>query len=82
MVGDIVAGILEFLFRAFVEIFLFYTGELILFVLSLGKKKPRWNFYANESPPKFVIFSEISVWIGIAFWLLVFWFINNRLFQR
>jgi hypothetical protein len=72
-------AILEILFRLVVEIVLFYTGEFVLFVLSFGKKKPRWNFYENESPAKFVIFSEKSIWIEIAFWLMVFWFINSRL---
>ncbi len=50
--------------------FLFtWSGEIVLFVLTLGKHKPRWDLYTKESPGRFVIFSEISLWIGIAFWI-------------
>ncbi len=81
MIEDVFEGILEFIFRIFVEVCLFYTGEIVLFVLTLGKKKPRWNYYTDVSASKFIIFTEISIWIGIAFWILVFWFINSILFH-
>jgi len=71
--------ILEFLFRIIVEIVLFYTGEILLFVMTLGRKKPRWDYYAMEKPSKSVIFTEISVWFGLAFWLFVAWFANSVL---
>jgi|GEM_PF-1930567 hypothetical protein len=87
MIDDIVEGaakgifriILEILFRIVVEIFLFYTGEILIFVLSVGQRKPRWDYYAKEKPSKFVIFTEMSVWLGIAFWLFVAWFVNSVL---
>jgi len=87
MIDDIVEGaakgilriIFEILFRIIVEIVLFYTGEILLFVLTLGRKKPRWDYYAGEKPSKYVIFTEISVWLGFAFWLFVAWFINSVL---
>ena len=77
VVKTIFKGILRFLFELIVEFFLFYTGEIVLFVLTFGKKKPRWNYCADESPSKWVIFTELSTWIGIAFWLLVAWLINR-----
>ena len=77
MVKTIFKGILRFLFALIVEFFLFYTGEIVLFILTFGKKKPRWNYYADEPPSKWAIFTELSTWIGIAFWLLIAWFIDR-----
>ena len=67
----IIEEVAKFIFRFIVEILFSWTGEMVLFVLSFGKHKPRWDLYATESPTHFVIFSEVSLWIGIAFWILV-----------
>jgi len=71
MVNDIVEGILSFLFRLFVEVICFFTGEAILYFLSIGNRKPRWAYYGNASTTKFMIMTEISVWIGMAFWIFI-----------
>lgn len=63
----ILKGILRFLSQLVIEFILFYTGEIFLFVLTFGSRKPRWNYYTNETALKFVIFTEISTWIGLAF---------------
>ena len=55
----------------FLEIIFFYTGEIVLFLISFGWKKPRWDYYADASGSKFVIFTEISEWIGILFWISI-----------
>jgi hypothetical protein len=77
MVKTIFKGVLRFLFELIVEFFFFYTGEIVLFILAFGKKKPRWNYYADESPSKWAILTELSTWLGIAFWLLIAWLINR-----
>jgi hypothetical protein len=59
----------KFVLQVILEAFFTWTGEIVLFVISLGKHKPRWDLYTKESPSRFVIFSEISLWIGIAFWI-------------
>jgi hypothetical protein len=83
LAGEVTKGIFriifEFLFRIVVDFFLFYTGETILFIVTFGYKKPRWDYYAEEKPSRFVIFTEMSIWIGFAFWLFVAWFINSKL---
>lgn len=63
------AEILISIAKVLVEIPLMWTGEILLYLGSFGKRKPRWNLYADESPSSFVIFTEISLWIGAAFWL-------------
>ncbi len=63
--------VLEFLFEVVFGAIFCWTGEIILFVLTFGKHKPRWDLYTDESPSRFVIFSEISMWIGMIFWFVV-----------
>lgn len=68
---DILEEIAKFLFCFVFEILFTWTGEIVLFLITFGKHKPRWDFYTKESPSRFVIFSEISLWIGMAFWITV-----------
>ena len=76
-VKEIVKGLLLFLFYLLVELVLFYSGEIFLFLATVGKRKPRWDYYVNKPLSKFVIFTEISIWIGFTFWLFVAWMIND-----
>jgi hypothetical protein len=69
MVADIIEEMVKFTFRLIFEILFSWTGEVVLFIISFGKHKPRWDLYSEESPSRFVIFSEISLWIGLAFWI-------------
>ena len=71
MLDDVIGGILEILFHIFVKIICFYTGEIILFIITFGHKKPRWDFYNNVSATKWVVITEVSSWIGGAFWLIL-----------
>lgn len=80
MLDDIAEVLLEFLFPRIIEIVCFYTGEFVLYVITLGHKKVRWDFYVNASPAKFIIFTEISVWIGMFFWIFVIGLIARTFF--
>ena len=87
MIDDIVEGIAKtifrgasrFIFEILIEVMLFYTGEIILFITTLGKRIPRWDYYVDETASKWVIFTEMSTWIGFVFWLFVAWFINSAI---
>jgi hypothetical protein len=89
VLDDIVEGlakvILRFATRVFfeiiIEVIFFYTGEIVIFILTFGRRTPRWNYYMDESVSKWVIFTEISTWIGIALWLFIAWCINGVLFS-
>jgi hypothetical protein len=59
----------KFILQVILEAFFTGTGEIVLFVFTFGKHKPRWDLYSKESPSRFVIISEVSLWIGIAFWI-------------
>ena len=63
--------VLEFLFEMVFGVIFCCTGEIILFIMSFGTHRPRWDLYTKESPSRFVIFSEISMWIGMIFWFVV-----------
>ncbi len=54
-----------------VEMFLCLTGELVLSMITIGHHKPRWDLYTSERPARFVLFSDVSTWIGFAFWIAV-----------
>ena len=87
MIDDIAEEVAKGFFRAaarvffsiIIELFIFYTGELVLFVITLGSKKPRWDYYTEEKPSKFVIFTEMSLWVGVASWLFIAWLVNSKL---
>ena len=68
---DFLEEIVKFLFRFIFEILFIWTGEIVLLLVTFGKHKPRWDLYIEESPGRFVIFSEISLWIGMAFWIAI-----------
>jgi hypothetical protein len=79
MLDDVVEGVVGFLFHLFVEIICFYTGEIILYVITFGRKKPRWDYYSDASPSKWIILTEVSTWIGIIFWILVAFYFARSL---
>jgi hypothetical protein len=63
--------IFEFVLQFVVEILTVFTGELILFVLTLGKHRPIWRARAARTTARFIILYQASFWIGLAFWLIV-----------
>jgi hypothetical protein len=68
---DIFEEIAKFIFRFLFEIVFTWTGEILLYLITFTKHKPRWDLYTKDSFSRFVIFSEISLWIGMAFWVAV-----------
>ena len=71
MLDEIAEGIVKLIFQFILETICFYTGEIILFILSFGRKKPRWDYYSDAPLSKWIIITEISLWIGAAFWVLI-----------
>jgi hypothetical protein len=61
----------RFLFWLVCEVLLVWTGEAVLWGATFGRHRPRWDAYAGESPGRFVVFSEVSLWVGAAFWVAV-----------
>ncbi len=51
------------------EVFIFYTGELVLYTLTLGKRQPNFDFMAYEKGSRFTISRDLSTIVGITFWV-------------
>lgn len=56
------------------EVFIFYTGELVLYALTIGKRQPNWDFMAYEKDSKFTISRDPSTIVGIVFWIVLITF--------
>jgi hypothetical protein len=59
------------------QMFLVATGEAVLFVVTLGQRKPRWDLYTNENFGRFFLFTVLSGWAGITFWIAIIALIVN-----
>lgn len=60
--------LVELVFWLVVEILFWGTGELILFLVSFGRRKPRWGLYKREQPARSIFLFELSFWVGAFFW--------------
>jgi hypothetical protein len=64
----------------------FYSGEVILFMVTAGRKRPRWNLDGTKKSPESRDFgnllAEASLWIGVLFWGSVFFFVLVPLLLR
>jgi hypothetical protein len=84
-VKGVLKGALRFVFEIIVEVLLFYTGEIVIFIITFGIRKPRWNYYSDASASKFVILTEASalasILTGFTFWLVIAWFINAHVLR-
>ena len=74
MIGIAVEGIIQLLFHVIFEIFFIGTGEIILYVFTIGKKKPVWKRETKGSSAKLGVLIDLSFIIGFVFWLSLAWF--------
>jgi hypothetical protein len=74
---NILGFIMELIFRIIIEVLFFYSGEIIRFVLTLGRKQIQWGYYSDASVTKCILITELSTWVGFAFWLSLFAFVTN-----
>lgn len=75
MIGVAVEGIIQLLFHVIFEIFFIGTGEMVLYVFTLGKRKPVWKRETKKSSAKLGILIDLSFIIGFIFWLSAAWFV-------
>ncbi len=71
---------LELIVYIFIEIFVFHflipiclvTGDIILFSITLGRKKHRLSQLGDliVEDHNFSTFFDLSVWIGFVFWVI------------
>ncbi|MDF1554099.1 MAG: hypothetical protein P1P84_13600 [Deferrisomatales bacterium] len=71
LLKGVLGAILRFLFWLIVEVFLFFSGEVVLYIATLGRRKPRWNSNVDEGVTKFWFRTDVSSLIGLIFWFAV-----------
>ena len=81
VLDDIAEFGIKFVFQLIVGIVFFYTGEIILCIVTFGWKKPRWDYYSNESTLRWVILTEMSWWVGFFFWIFTIGWIVRELLK-
>ena len=78
ILSEVFIEIIKIVFGAILQMFLVATGEAVLFLFTFGRRKLRWDLYTNENFGKFFLFSELSGWVGITFWIAAIAFIVNH----
>ena len=81
MIGIVLEGILQVIIHVIFEVFFIGTGEIILYVLSMGRRKPVWKRDISEGSLKLGIFIDLSFIIGFVFWLSLALLIINNIFK-
>jgi hypothetical protein len=62
---------LDLLFSLLFEVFLTWTGELLLSVLTFGKRKPTFRFWRKEPRARLPDLVSLSALIGLLFWTVL-----------
>jgi hypothetical protein len=69
---DVIEEIAKFSAWVIFDVLMVGSGEIVLWIATGGRRAPRWDQYTSERPRRMVVFSELSCWVGIASWLIVF----------
>lgn len=78
MIGVALEGVIQLIFHVIFEIWFIGTGEIILYIFTLGKRKPVWKRDTKGASAKLGILIEFSFIIGFIFWLSLAYFIFNK----
>jgi hypothetical protein len=62
---------LDLLFSVFLDLFLIWTGELLLCAFTLGKRKPTFRFWRKEPRSRLPDLLSFSALVGLLFWTTV-----------
>ena len=73
MIGVAAEGIIQLIFHVIVEIFFVGTGETVLYILTLDKRKPVWKREHKGGATKLAILIDASFIIGFIFWIALAW---------
>ena len=67
-ISSVIESIFEFIIHVVVNIFLIYTGEIIISICTFGTRPMPWNV-KGESIMKSMIIFQFSFWVGFFFWI-------------
>ena len=60
---------IEFLLQFVFEMGILMTGEGVLYLVTLGRRKPEWIFEGNGESKTGPLFMETSFYIGLLTWM-------------
>ena len=66
---EILEVILKFIFVVVLATFLFWTGEILISAITVGRHKPKWNGYKEKAPVKRVLWEGGVGISGLIFWI-------------
>ena len=75
MIGVAAEGIIQLIFHVVFEIFFIGSGEILLYLLTLGKRKPVWKREPKVGSTMVALLIDISFILGFIFWVFMAWLI-------
>ena len=62
---------LDFLLSVVIDLFLIWTGEVLLWCFTLGKRKPAFRFWKKEQRSSLPDLLSVSALVGLLFWIVI-----------
>jgi len=69
--GGLAGFIIEILIYLLVDILLLWTGEVLFFVVTLGRRKPVFRLWGDKTLASPTPSQKPSVLLGLVFWIIV-----------
>jgi hypothetical protein len=66
--SSIFESIIEFILHVVINIFLIYTGEIIISICTFGVRPMPWKIQ-DETVMKSMVIFQLSFWVGFFFWI-------------
>lgn len=60
-----IADFVVSLIQTLLEVPIIWVGEIVLFLVSLGRHKPRWDTYLDSGGGEYAFLSQVSFWVGL-----------------
>jgi hypothetical protein len=79
---EVIANAFLLVIRYLLEIPIIWIGEITLWCITLGARKPRWDCHIADGGGDYVFLSEASFWIGVATVCVIGLAIKAAFFQR
>ena len=59
--GEFLLAAVQFVLEGLIS----WVGEIVLYLVTLGRHKPRWDLYMDEGGSDYAFLSEMSFWVGV-----------------
>ena len=66
---EILSGTVEIIISGLAPLLL-WTGEIVLYILTFGYRRPQFKFQEETWKAYFLPFNYLSFWFGLAVWVI------------